>query len=104
MEASLAISADVGIRAREAYIQTVESTRPDSPSQFFCGFNLLSKSFSFTNTAFHNITRTRGKVPAKERKKYVSTRSLGALPAPTSRWRPFAPLDFVLHASGAQAV
>ena len=29
---------------------------------------------------------------------YVYTRSLGALPAPTSSWRPFGPLDFVLHA------
>ena len=26
------------------------------------------------------------------------TRSLGALRAPTSRWRPFGPLDFVLRA------
>ena len=29
---------------------------------------------------------------------YLITRSLGALRAPTSRWRPFGPLDFVLHA------
>ena len=28
----------------------------------------------------------------------LSTRSLGALRAPTSRWRPFGPLDFVLRA------
>ena len=26
------------------------------------------------------------------------TRSLGALRAPTSSWRPFGPLDFVFHA------
>ena len=30
--------------------------------------------------------------------KYESTRSLGALRAPTSRRRPFGPLDFVLRA------
>ena len=29
---------------------------------------------------------------------YVYTISLGALPAPTSSWRPFGPLNFVLHA------
>ena len=29
---------------------------------------------------------------------YDLTRSLGALRAPTSSWRPFGPLDFVLHA------
>ena len=30
--------------------------------------------------------------------KYIQTRSLGALRAPTSSWRPFGPLDFVLRA------
>ena len=30
--------------------------------------------------------------------KYFDTRSLGALRAPTSSWRPFGPLDFVLRA------
>ena len=30
--------------------------------------------------------------------KYMQTRSLGALRAPTSSWRPFGPLDFVLRA------
>ena len=30
--------------------------------------------------------------------KYVDTRSVGALWAPTSSWRPFGPLDFVLRA------
>ena len=30
--------------------------------------------------------------------KYDATRSLGALRALTSSWRPFEPLDFVLHA------
>ena len=29
---------------------------------------------------------------------YIVTRSLGALRAPTSSWRPFGPLDFVLRA------
>ena len=29
---------------------------------------------------------------------YILTRSLGALRAPTSSWRPFGPLDFVLRA------
>ena len=29
---------------------------------------------------------------------YVETRSLGGLRAPTSSWRPFGPLDFVLRA------
>ena len=29
---------------------------------------------------------------------YIHTRSLGALRAPTSRWRLFGPLDFVLRA------
>ena len=29
---------------------------------------------------------------------YMETRSLGALRAPTSSWRPFGPLDFVLRA------
>ena len=29
---------------------------------------------------------------------YTNTRSLGALRAPTSSWRPFGPLDFVLRA------
>ena len=29
---------------------------------------------------------------------YMKTRSLGALPAPTSSCRPFGPLDFVLRA------
>ena len=29
---------------------------------------------------------------------YIYTRSLGALRAPTSSWRPFGPLDFVLRA------
>ena len=29
---------------------------------------------------------------------YYLTRSLGALRAPTSSWRPFGPLDFVLRA------
>ena len=28
---------------------------------------------------------------------YINTRSLGALQAPASGWRPFGPLDFVLH-------
>ena len=28
----------------------------------------------------------------------LKTRSLGALPAPTSSWRPFGPLDFVIRA------
>ena len=28
----------------------------------------------------------------------LDTRSLGALRAPTSRWRPFGPIDFVLRA------
>ena len=32
------------------------------------------------------------------------TRSLGALRAPTSSWRPFGPLDFVLRALSPQAV
>ena len=30
--------------------------------------------------------------------KYIQTRSLGALRAPTSSWRPFGPLDLVLRA------
>ena len=30
--------------------------------------------------------------------KLLNTRSLGALRAPTSSWRPFGPLDFVLRA------
>ena len=37
---------------------------------------------------------------AKESKgvEILNARSLGALWAPTSSWRPFGPLDFVLHA------
>ena len=34
----------------------------------------------------------------KRKKLYKNTRSLGALRAPTSSWRPFGPLDFVLCA------
>ena len=38
-------------------------------------------------------------VPGRRiRTKYRITRSLGALRAPTSSWRPFGPLDFVLRA------
>ena len=32
---------------------------------------------------------------------YLNTRRLGALRAPTSSWRPFRPLDFVLRAPRA---
>ena len=32
------------------------------------------------------------------KKKHKQTRSLGALRDPTSSWRPFGPLDFVLRA------
>ena len=32
---------------------------------------------------------------------YDDDRSLGALRAPSSSWRPFGPLDFVLHALNA---
>ena len=37
------------------------------------------------------------------KKDYLKTRSLGAIQAPTSSWRPFGPLDFVLRAFGTQA-
>ena len=34
---------------------------------------------------------------------YMKTRSLGALRTPTSRWRPFGPLDFVLRCRSSRS-
>ena len=80
----------------------MEKLNKNTPvSQIFQLQNLLK--FSATKKHFTLYTRgplksTLGISALSVNWKYLPTRSVGALRVPTSSWRPFGPLDFVLRA------
>ena len=73
----------------------------------FCSFNLVTVNViagrercspNGIHVLFQPIDRCLHAPSCKALKWYENTRSLGAPQAPTSSWRPFRPLDFVLRA------
>ena len=83
-------------------LQVDNNIKPDSSCSI--RYHLVCNTNTNTNKNWNKykhkcllyFSMTNHIVPLK--KKYNQTRSLGALRAPTSSWRPFEPLDFVLRA------